>query len=89
MKKVMINYGGNSAGHGDDDYDILDMELDRRVLYMQRVPCIGEGINLHTDKYHIYMEVEKVYTTLDLTADEHFETYRIWLDFAEIVEKYK
>jgi hypothetical protein len=56
---------------------------------MQRVPCIGEGINLHTDKYHIYMEVEKVYTTLDLTADEHFETYRIWLDFAEIVEKYK
>jgi hypothetical protein len=35
------------------------------------------------------MEVKKVYTTLDLTADKHFETYRIWLDFAEIVEKYK
>ena len=71
-------------------WKILRHWLTRRIVGLFSFYLQVEDKNPYILPYStIYMEVKKVFTTLDLTADEHFETYRIWLDFAEIVEKYK
>lgn len=88
MKKVLLMYGGNTD-KSDTDYDLLYDLLDRTRVEMNRVPHVGEGVNLFIDDYHVFFEVGQVYTTLDLTANEHFERYRIWIKEAEIVEKIK
>lgn len=91
MTDVLVIYGGNSRSSRkeDRDYPVLEELLEHRRLRMERVPNVGEGINLYIDRYHVYFDVRKVYTTLDVTADEHYEKYRIWADNAEIVEEFK
>ena len=56
---------------------------------MERVPCRGEGVNLFIENYHVFFNISQVYTTLDLTSEEHYERYRIVADNAEIVEEFK
>lgn len=91
MTDVLVIYGGNSrrSDHEDMYYSVLEELLDHRILRMERVPSVGEGINLFIDRYHVFFNVRQVYTTLDLTSDEHYEKYRIWADNAEIVEEFK
>ena len=88
MNEVLLMYCGNH-NKPDDDYDLLDMLLDRTKVQMNRVPQRGEGVNLLIDNYHVFFEVGQVYTTLDVTDDKHFEKYRIWISDAEIVEEFK
>ena len=88
MNEVLLMYGGNH-NKPDEDYDLLDMLLDRTKVQMNRVPQRGEGVNLIIDNYHVFFEVGQVYTTLDVTESEHFEKYRIWISDAEIVEEFK
>ena len=83
MCDVLIMYGGNTT-KSDDDYVLLD----RTRVSMNRVPQRGEGVNLFIENYHVFFEVRQVYTTLDVTSDEHFERYRILADEAEIVEEF-
>ena len=89
MKKVRIVFLGNSTTEHDDDYAILDKLIDGLWINMERVPCRGEGVNLFIENYHVFFEVKQVYTTLDLTSEEHYERYRIVADNAEIVEEFK
>ena len=88
MYDVLIIYGGNTT-KSDDDYVLLDKLLDRTRVSMNRVPHRGEGVNLFIENYHVFFEVRQVYTTLDVTSDEHYERYRILADEAEIVEEFK
>ena len=88
MYDVLIIYGGNTT-KSDDDYVLLDKLLDRTRVSMNRVPQRGEGVNLLIENYHVFFEVRQVYTTLDVTSDEHCERYRILADEAEIVEEFK
>lgn len=89
MKKVRIIFWGNSTTEHDDDYAILDKLIDGLWVNMEGVPCRGEGVNLFIENYHVFFEVKQVYTTLDLTSEEHYERYRIVADNAEIVEEFK
>lgn len=89
MKKVRIVFGGNSDNEHDDDYPILDKLIDGLWVNMERVPCRGEGVNLFIKNYHVFFNISQVYTTLDLTSEEHYERYRIVADNAEIVEEFK
>ena len=89
MKRVMIQFLGNSTPEHDNDYEILDKLIDRLWVDMERVPCRGEGVNLFVENYHVFFEIKQVYTTLDLTSAEHYERYRIIADNAEIVEEFK
>lgn len=88
MFDVLIMYGGNTK-KSDEDYVILDKLLDRTRVTMNRVPQRGEGVNLFIENFHVFFEVRQVYTTLDVTSDEHYERYRILADEAEIVEEFK
>lgn len=81
-------YGGNTT-KSDDDYVLLDKLLDRTRVSMNRVPHRGEGVNLFIENFHVFFWVRQVYTTLDVTSDEHYERYRILADEAEIVEEFK
>ena len=90
MYDVLIMYGGNTTKSDDgDDYVLLDKLLDRTRVSMNRVPQRGEGVNLFIENFHVFFEVCQVYTTLDVTSDEHYERYRILADEAEIVEEFK
>ncbi len=86
MYNVLIMYGGNTT-KSDDDYEKLKELLDRRRVFMNRVPQRGEGVNFFIENYHVFFEVCQVYTTLEVTSNDTFERYRILADEAEIIEK--
>lgn len=88
MYDVLIRYGGNTT-KSDHNYEKLSKLLDGRRVFMNRFPQRGEGVNLLIENYHVFFVVHQVYTTLDVTSDEHNERYRILADEAEILEEFK
>lgn len=72
----------------DHDYEKLSELLDGRRVFMNRVPQRGEGVDIFIENYHLFFEVRRVYTTLEVTSNETFERYRLFADEAEIVEEF-
>ena len=84
--KVMICCGG--------DPEIAKI-IDRLMIDLERVPCVGEYLKLFVEDYHLLMKVASVMTIFIERGNKHFKKsawgkaeYIITVTDEEIVEKY-
>ena len=89
--EVTLYYAGSIR-----DYEDVDLEdlINYMTIELQRVPCKGEEISLHFDKYWINAKVSEVYTNWTEPLNRRFkerawgDKYAISLTDIEIMEEY-
>lgn len=70
--------------------------IDRMIIDLDRIPCVGEYLTIYVGNYHLLMKVKSVMTTYIEFGNPHFNTsswgkttFMIVVDNEEIVEEYK
>lgn len=76
------------------EQELLEDLFDMITIDLQRVPCVGEGINLSCGGYSVTAEVENVWTSWcqpndpDIKEEYFGDTYNISVIKVEIIETY-
>ncbi len=82
------------AGNDEAEMELLEDLFDRLTIELQRVPCVGEGINLTRGNYAITATIKSVWTSWCEPNNPHIkpeyfgDDYNVSVCDVEIIEHY-